>query len=114
MKINEFLKITTKITECGLLKIRPQVKCNDGFKMSVQASWGHYCTPRKNLMDGQFDTVEIGFPSQEEPLINEYAESQGQWTKTVYGCVPVGIVNAVIKKHGGIVENCWEVGGQNG
>ena len=104
MKINEFLKNTTKPDSIGSFQIRPAVECADGFKMSVQASKYHYCDPRINLWSGQYNEVEIGFPSEEEPLINEYAESPGEWTGTVYGYVPVEIVDAVIEKHGGIVE----------
>lgn len=104
MKINDYLKNTVKIASYGMLEIRPHVECADGFKMSVQASQYHYCEPRMDLVDGNYTEVEIGFPTEEEPLINEYAECSGQWTETVYGYVPVEIVDAVIEKHGGFKE----------
>jgi hypothetical protein len=105
MEIKDFMKRTAKLTSYGGyggLEIRPQIECNDGFKMSVQASRSHYCEPRQNLIDGEYTEVEIGFPSEEEPLINEYAECPGEWTGTVYGYVPVTIVDEIINKHGGI------------
>ena len=79
------------------LELRPEVKCNDGFSMSVQEGKYHYCT--KNV------SAEIGFPSEIEPLIMDYAEDAENPTQTVYARVPFAIVNAVIKKHGGIKNN---------
>ena len=53
--------------------------------------------------------MEIGFPSVPESLIAEYAEDwevegddDPRLCQTVYGYVPVHIVNLVIEKHGGI------------
>ena len=80
--------------------LAPKVVCADGFTMSVQASETHYCHPRQNR--GPYFDVEIGFPSQPEPLIMEYAEDTNDYTGMVYGYVPVSIVDAVIEKHGGL------------
>lgn len=46
--------------------------------------------------------MEIGFPSDEESLINQYAEVENDWTGTVYGYVPIDTIQEVITKHGGI------------
>jgi hypothetical protein len=81
---------------------KPPVTCKDGFSMSVQASSFHYCTPR---VDGApfYTTYEIGFPSEREPLLMPYRElSEDEPTRTVYPYVPVEIVAAVIRKHGGL------------
>jgi hypothetical protein len=67
--------------------------------MSVQAGAGLYCTPSENV--GSWTTVEVGFPSQIEPLLWEYAELPGAWTNTVYPHVPVEVVAAVVEVHGG-------------
>ena len=104
--INEFLSNpeNTK-SKSGNLRghiIRCGVECVDGFKMSVQASEYHYCEPRETIGGEYYTAVEIGFPSQEEPLLMPYAESPEEPTQTVYGWVPVETVNEVIKKHGGI------------
>ncbi len=78
------------------------IECVDGFTMSVQASRTHYCRPRE---DGAWwDQVEVGYPSAEEPLLMPYAESPETPTMTVYGYVPVEVIDAVIEKHGGMKE----------
>lgn len=106
--VNKFLKGTLKqktFDELGykLQEIRPQLVCKDGFKISVQASEGHYCSPRVDG-DVKYNKVELGFPNMEDELIAEYAEDPENLTETVYGWVPVEIVNKLIEKHGGIVE----------
>ena len=103
--IKEWLKETFQVKRYGeyeIASIRHKITCNDGFSMSVQASDGHYCNPRRNLPDGDYSTAEIGFPSAVEELISEYAEDSSDLTETVYGYVPIEVVDAVIQKHGGI------------
>jgi hypothetical protein len=101
MNIQEFVKETFK-EEYGSC-FRPRIICNDGFSMSVQGSNGHYCNPRKT--QDWYNSLEIGFPSHEEPLINKYAETEYDWTGTVYGYVPIETIQEVIEKHGGININ---------
>lgn len=87
--------------------VRPWAECADGFRISIQAGWGLYCTPYGvNLEDGNYESVELGYPSEEEPLIFDYAEGNGEcgYTSTVYAQVPVEIVDKVLEKHGGIVN----------
>ena len=137
MKINEFIKNNLKVTNLAKNKdlLRcvkpidlknenmmtstrlPQIVCSDGFKMSVQVGFSLYSTPKK--VAKRYTAVEIGFPSEHEPLIEEYAETFYQddgedvtdYTDTVYPYVPVRIVDKVLKKHGGInmVETLSEV-----
>ena len=105
MELQEFFKKTYPHEKESFSKdyhIRPRIVCNDGFSFSVQASVGAYCSPRLMLEDGCYYEAEIGFPSIEEPLINQYAEDHGDYTKTVYGWVPIFIIDEVIQKHGGI------------
>ena len=103
MLIQEYLKNTTEKYEfTDMLKIRPRVECKDGFTMSVQASRTHYCSPRKDLDDGNYNSVEVGYPSETEPLIMEYAECPDEPTGSVYAQVPIEIIDEVIKKHGGM------------
>lgn len=94
MKIEDF-NIKT-----GNVSFRPLIVCNDGFTMSVQGSRIHYCFPRED--QDWFTEMEIGFPSEKEDLILKYAEQEEIPTETVYGWVPVEIINKVIEKHGGI------------
>lgn len=63
--------------------------------MSIQASDSHYC--RRND-DGSYASVEIGFPSAFEILLDDYTDDY-----EVYGYVPLDVVDAVIAKHGGIL-----------
>jgi len=117
MKINEFIKNNLKVkvlygNNDPLMKHMmtssrlPQIVCVDGFKMSVQVGFSLYSTPKK--VAKRYSAVEIGFPSEDEPLIEKYAESyydpdvDFKYTETVYPYVPVRIVDKVLKKHGGI------------
>lgn len=79
---------------------RPRIYCKDGFNMSVQGSQGHYCSPRSN--QDFYHSMEIGFPSQEEESILEFAEEKEIPTGTVYGWVPCELIQELIDKHGGI------------
>ena len=79
------------------------VTCADGFSMSVQANGTAYCSPRENSAS-KYTEVEVGFPTQEEPLLMEYCEDPNDPTGTVYAWVPSQVVTNVIAKHGGIVS----------
>ena len=63
-----------------------------------------YSTPKK--VAKRYSAVEIGFPSDHEPLIEKWAENLFEdtpdFTDTVYSYVPVKVVDEVLKKHGGI------------
>ena len=122
--INEFIKNNLKVTNLAKNKdlLRcvkpihmkneemmtstrlPQIVCVDGFSMSVQVGFSLYSTPKK--VAKRYSAVEIGFPSDHEPLIEEWAENlfedSPDFTDTVYPYVPVKVVNEVLKKHGGI------------
>lgn len=80
------------------------ITCADGLRLSVQASRDHYCTPRDSV--GPWTAVEVGFPSERVEELMEYAENPKAPTDTVYGWVPVEVVEAVIEKHGGIAGRC--------
>lgn len=76
--------------------------CTDGFNVSVQASKHHYCSPRE--YDAEWASVELGFPSAADDLIQGYAETPDEPTETVYGYVPIDTVARLIIKHGGFKE----------
>lgn len=85
----------------------PRIHCVDGFHMSVQGHIGAYCQPRVGFDEarhhcGGFYSVEVGFPSEREELLMPYVEDENDPTGTVYGYVPVTIVDEVIAKHGGL------------
>ena len=115
MKINEFIKKNLKVkvlNDDPLMKHimtssrLPHIVCEDGFSMSVQVGYSLYSTPKK--VAKRYSAVEIGYPSEPEELIKEYAEfapfdeDTADYTDTVYPYVPVKIVDKVLKKHGGI------------
>ena len=99
MTINEFLQETNYF---GYGSLRPRVHFADGFSVSVQASQFHYCRPRIDNAE-KYEAVELGYPSAADDLITDYAEGD-TYTDTVYGYVPVEIVDKLIEKHGGIVD----------
>jgi len=114
MKINEFIKKNLKVkvlSEDPLLKHMttssrlPHIVCVDGFTMSVQVGYSLYSKPKK--VAKRYSEVEIGYPSEHEPLLEEWAETIFEdgsidYTNTVYPYVPVKIVDKVLKRHGGI------------
>lgn len=112
--------------------VRPRVICNDGFSVSLQANNIAYCTPRitqgllegKLYFDGSFDfdgngtngfidefipyvEVELGYPSEVDENLLPYAEDASNPTNTVYGYVPIEIVDSMIQRHGGINERAY-------
>lgn len=105
MNVYEFIEQTIKIEEpipgYKFQELRPRIICKDGFEISVQASCIHYCEPRENGLT-KYDYVELGFPSESDNCILEYAEDPDKPTETVYGWVPIEVVNQLIEKHGGI------------
>ena len=113
--INEFIKNNLKVkvlNEDPLMRHMmtstrlPHIVCTDGFTMSVQVGYSLYSEPKK--VAKRYSKVEIGYPSEREPLLEEYAELSLfdkifiDYTDTVYPYVPVKVVNKVLKKHGGI------------
>ena len=113
--INEFIKNNLKVKvlyegEDSLMKHMmtssrlPHIVCSDGFEMSVQVGYSLYSEPKK--VAKRYSAVEIGYPSDHEPLIEKYAEIFSEdvpdYTDTVYPYVPVKVVDKVLKKHGGI------------
>ena len=96
MTINEYLQMADR-NRYGHV---PRVYCVDGFSFSAQASEFPYCIPRVNNAS-YYESVELGYPSMADDLIIDYAEDD-TYTDTVYGYVPVSIVDKLIEKHGGI------------
>ena len=81
----------------------PTLVCEDGFSVSVQVSQGHYCQPRQDMADARdYNSMELGFPNKADDLLTPYAENPNAPTETVYGYVPVNVINEIIAKHGGL------------
>ena len=73
--------------------IRGLIKCKDGFTMSVQASSDHACTPRDNT--GPYAAVEIGYPSELEPLLMPFRDAPQLYTSIE----PTLFVNVCVSRH---------------
>ena len=84
-----------------VIQPRPRIECNDGFSMSVQASAHTYCSPKTSKEGTIYTSVEVGFPSESDELLIPYAEDN-DYTNTIYGFVPIEIIDKVIEKHGGL------------
>jgi hypothetical protein len=108
----------------------PRIVCKDGFSISVQARESAYCSPRSD--HGPYSMVECGYPSSKpkSKRFREFAELCGtssnwliatvfrllptflqkrlarpdDFCETVYGYVPVEIVQEELDLHGGIRE----------
>ena len=108
MTANEFIDATRKVIDViygghYIEERRPRVICADGYSVSMQVGSGLYCTPR-DYGEEYYSEVELGYPSAEDELINDYAEDCDDYTDTVYPYVPVEIVDKLFEKHGGIVN----------
>ena len=99
--VNNFLILTRRSANETCLpsrqQIRPKVWCLSGLRMSIQASEFHYSHPRTNTPP--YTAVEIGYPNRYIPEFAPYLDLD-----TVYGYVPVAIVNQVIEDNGGITQ----------
>lgn len=103
MTLKEFFEQTLEtqmVANTRIRKPRPRVYCKDGFSISIQANCHAYCTPRVNDLV-EYEKVELGFPNKIDELIEPYSEDPGR-TGTVYGYVPVELVEQLLELHGGI------------
>lgn len=99
MTAREFLESTFKVGD--EYQVRHRAKCVDGWSVSIQGGTRfHYCSPRE--LCNVYDSVELGFPSHGEPELMEYAEDKRSCRQTVYGLVPIAVIEAVVSRHGGI------------
>ena len=88
-----------------LMAPAPLVECVDGYKISIQASENAYCNPRVTDMDvSVYVSFELGFPSEHDDLIEDYAEESNNQTDTIFAYVPRKLVEELLAKHGGIKE----------
>ena len=81
----------------------PRIYCNDGFNISLQIHNGNYCSSENGYrtLGHTMETVEFGFPNQDEELLKEYAEEPDNLTQTV-GKLPIDVAQQIIDKHGSI------------
>ena len=80
--------------------------CKDGTELSIQASSYHYCNPRLDSINntyGDYSSFEIGFPTKQIDCLLSYAEQPEDPTNTVYGRVPISIIEEAVEACGGII-----------
>lgn len=109
--LEDFLKATNQSNHQQILPIdvyqkdRPIVVCNDGFKMSIQASRYHLCTPHKNNRT-DYTTFELSMLSEEIPELEEFKIYDNgplnRFDTQTYAFVPRAIVEEILAEHGGI------------
>lgn len=80
----------------------PRVECADGWNVSIQAGALAYSIPRES--GAEYKAFELGYPSEWEPLLKEYAENIEEFTTTIFPFTPTEVVEEVLRKHGGIVK----------
>lgn len=106
--VQEFLALTAQVVNANNNVVykhnTPRIYCMDGTSLSVQASKLTYCNPREDI--GPYTQVEVGYPSRFFEELLDYAEEPSNPTKTVYGYVPINLVEEIVNKCGGI---CMEV-----
>ena len=85
-----------------MMTFNEPVTCRDGYRVSVQASRGHYCEPRYSDEPLAYQEVELGYPSAPDPLLEGWAEDESRPTETVYPYVPVHLVRELLANHGGV------------
>jgi hypothetical protein len=81
--------------------INKRVECPDGYSVSIQASVNKYAVPGHTY--GTWLSVELGFPSSHDPLLEPYKETLGNnepQEDSVFPYVPVSVVEALLLKHG--------------
>ena len=121
MTANEYLKKFCKVNLISyqhnwIIQLnRPYVVCADGFGVSIQASDCHYCEPRISQYPENdfvpYETVELGYPSEADEDLLPYQECPDREdpTESVYGYIPVSVVDKVLEKHGGIdIAATWD------
>ena len=101
MKFSEMVKgRPAEMGERSMVEHFPRIVCKDDFSVSVQASNFNYSSPRDNV--GPYTHMELGFPSAIPTAeIMEYAETPDNPLGTVYGYVPIELIERLILIHGG-------------
>ena len=101
--INGTGQVTTLAPGYTLKGKAPDIVCQDGTTLSVQASCMHYCEPEDD--DGPYSEVEVGRLSTPPPQSwAPYADGGKPVEEaTVFAYVPVKLVREFVELHGGEV-----------
>ena len=84
-------------------RIFPEVLCDDGFAMSVQAHYGAYCWPRDDFSTDPYTQFEI--KAADNIFAFQFFKGHEFSDGTcIYGSVPLHIVLDVIDHHGRLFD----------
>jgi len=64
--------------------VRENIVCADGFKISFQASYGHYCQPRVNQWNDRFNNIMMKDRTEDEMVIINESDQRTKDTDMVY------------------------------
>jgi len=85
-------------------RILKHIKFNNGVGISIQASEGHYCTPRITTDFSNYTAMEFAlfkdgeFTSVDKILENELLQKKlSEYYDTVYGFVPVELIEELFQ-----------------
>lgn len=93
----------TRSDLCGV-RMGYQLLLEDGTSVSIQASKFHYCEPREDFDTyHKYTEFELGFPNCVIEEIMPYVEDEDNPTSTVYGYVPSEVIDAFVRRCGGVV-----------
>jgi hypothetical protein len=82
-------------------RLIPSVKCADGFWVSIQGHEGAYSDPRETLRNiYEYDEMEIKVSELLPERFNQYRDGDS----SIYGYVPVEMIEALLVEHGGIAD----------
>lgn len=98
----EYLKsLSSTSSQVKYKKTGGRIKCQDGFNVSVVCGTN---LRSQEDSDGKWKDFELGFPSEEEPLLMDFIDNENDdLTNTVYNYVPFEILMKVVVKHGGLM-----------
>lgn len=106
MTVQELLALA-KVTlytdlDLEMKELTPRIICMDGTSLSVQAGENMYSSPRLN--QGPYYSVEVGYPSRRLEGLMPYIDGDKDTdpTDTVYGYVPIDLVEDIVTSCGGI------------
>lgn len=80
----------------------PRIICKDGFSISLQVNHSNYCDSENGYQRFGYEwkTIEFGFPSEEEELLEEFADNEEVCISV--GRITIELAEEVLAKHGGI------------
>ncbi|PMC34550.1 hypothetical protein CJ195_22310 [Bacillus sp. UMB0899] len=103
IKISQVMPFDENIT----FRIFKGIQVNDDLWISIQASYGHYCNPRKTLKDlSEYNSMEFALRDKEGnflsvtdvlPNFPKLKEIEEYYEDTVYGYVPVNLIEDLVQ-----------------